>query len=143
MELDNGTLALVDNQVDSTTGTIRLKAEFAHKDHKLWPALTVATRLLIETLHDAVVVPDGAVQRGPDGLFAYVIGKDGKAEMRKLTVGVIEDGHAVITQGLQPGESVVTSGYYRLQPGSPVEIRHGDEGAGQRHAAASSAVQQP
>jgi multidrug efflux system membrane fusion protein len=144
MELDKGTLALVDNQVDATTGTIRLKAEFANKDHKLWPALTVATRLLIETLHGAVVVPDAAVQRGPDGLFAYVIGKDGKAEMRKLTVGAIEDGRAVITQGLQQGERVVTSGYYRLQPGSPVEIRHGDDGAGgERHAAASSGVQQP
>jgi multidrug efflux system membrane fusion protein len=143
-ELDKGTLALVDNQVDATTGTIRLKAEFANKDHKLWPALTVATRLLIETVHGAVVVPDAAVQRGPDGLFAYVIGKDGKAEMRKLTVGAIEDGRAVVTQGLQPGERVVTSGYYRLQPGAPVEIRHGDDGAGgERHAAASAEVQQP
>ena len=144
MELDKGTLALVDNQVDATTGTIRLKAEFANQDHKLWPALTVATRLLIETLHGVVVVPDVAVQRGPDGLFAYVIGKDGKAEMRKLTVGIIEDGHAVITQGLQPGERVVTSGYYRLQPGAPVDIRHGDEGTGgARHATAAPEVQQP
>ena len=66
MELDKGTLALVDNQVDATTGTIRLKAEFANKDHKLWPSLTVATRLLIETLQGVVVVPDVAVQRGPD-----------------------------------------------------------------------------
>ena len=135
MELDKGPLALVDNQVDATTGTIRLKAEFANKDHKLWPSLTVATRLLIETLQGVVVVPDVAVQRGPDGLFAYVVGKDGKAEMRKLAVGVIEDGHAVITQGLQPGERVVTSGYYRLQPGSLVQIRDaGNADESERHA---------
>jgi multidrug efflux system membrane fusion protein len=144
MELDKGTLALVDNQVDATTGTIRLKAEFANKDHRLWPSLTVATRLLIETLRGVVVVPDVAVQRGPDGLFAYVIGKDGKAEMRKLAVGVIEDGHAVVTQGLQAGERVVTSGYYRLQPGSLVQIHDaGNATSAERHADAAPGAPRP
>ena len=135
-ELDRGTLALVDNQVDATTGTIRLKGEFPNKDHKLWPSLTVATRLLIETKHDVVVVPDVAVQRGPDGLYAYVVDQDGKAQMRALKVGAIEDGRAVIAQGIEPGEHVVTSGYYRLQPGSRVEVRPGtDDTGGERHAA--------
>jgi membrane fusion protein, multidrug efflux system len=141
-ELDKGTLALVDNQVDATTGTIRLKAEFPNTKHKLWPALTVATRLLIETLHDVVVIPDVAVQRGPDGLYAYVVGEDGKAQMRKLEVGVIQDGRAVIAQGISVGDRVVTSGYYRLQPGSPIELRHGDDPTnGERHSAAAVGVQ--
>jgi multidrug efflux system membrane fusion protein len=134
-ELDRGTLALVDNQVDAATGTIRLKAEFPNKDHKLWPALTVSTRLLIDTKHDVVVIPDAAVQRGPAGLFAYVVGKGDKAEMRRLRVDNIEDGRAVIAQGLEPGERVVASGYYRLQPGTLVAVPPGDGGAGaEQHA---------
>jgi multidrug efflux system membrane fusion protein len=137
-QLDEGTLALVDNQVDTTTGTIRLKGEFPNKDHKLWPSLTVSTRLLIATLHDVVVVPDVAVQRGPNGLFAYVIGKDDKVAMRKLNVENIQGGRAVVAQGVTPGEQVVTSGYYRLQPGSTVDIRKPDTADGQ-HAAASQA----
>ncbi len=136
--LDKGTLTLVDNQVDATTGTIRLKGEFPNKDHKLWPSLTVSTRLLIGTLHDVVVVPDVAVQRGPEGLFAYVVGKDGKVTMRKLDVRNIQDGRAVIADGVRPGEQVVTSGYYRLQPGSTVQIRT-PENPPERHAAALKA----
>lgn len=128
-QLDVGTLAVIDNQIDATTGTVRLKAEFPNRDHKLWPALTVATRLQVETLHDVVVVPDTAVQRGPAGLFAYVVDKDGKADTRKLTVGPIVDGRAVVTEGLDAGARVVTGGYDRLQPGSRVEIRHEDGAA--------------
>ena len=142
-ELDRGTLALVDNQVDATTGTIRLKGEFPNKDHKLWPSLTVATRLLIETKHDVVVVPDVAVQRGPDGLYAYVVDQDGKAQMRALKVGAIEDGRAVIAQGIEPGEHVVTSGYYRLQPGSRVEVRPGTDDAERRAPCGRSRQPQP
>ena len=126
-ELDKGTLALVDNQVDTATGSIRLKARFDNSDNKLWPGLTVATRLQVETLHDVVVVPDIAVQRGPEGRFAYVVDEANRAEMRKLDIGKIEDGSAVINRGIEPGERVVTSGYYRLQPGIPVEIRNGED----------------
>jgi multidrug efflux system membrane fusion protein len=139
--LDRGTLALVDNQVDATTGTIRLKGEFPNEDHTLWPSLTVSTRLLIETQHDVIVIPDVAVQRGPEGLYAYVIDKDGKVQMRMLKVGHIQDGRAVIAQGLEPGERVVTSGYYRLQPGSKVEIRNGGDDAGAEHHAELKAPQ--
>lgn len=140
-ELDRGMLALIDNQVDITTGTIRLKAQFPNKDHKLWPALTVATRLLIQTLHNVVVVPDTAIQRGPNGLYAYVVDDDGKAQMRNVKVGPIEDGRAVVLEGVDAGQHVVTSGYYRLQPGSAVEIRqpNNDEAANQR----STDVRQP
>ncbi len=143
-ELDKGTLALVDNQVDMTTGAIRLKAKFDNTENKLWPGLTVATRLQIETLKDAVVVPDLAVQRGPNGLYVYVVGDDNKVEMRKAEIDVIQSGKAVVKSGIEAGERVVTSGSYRLQPGTPVEIRHGAEPnsiAGKRSAASPASVQ--
>jgi len=143
-ELDKGTLALVDNQVDIATGSIRLKAKFDNPDLKLWPGLTVATRLQIETLKSSVVVPDIAVQRGPDGLFVYVVGNGNEVEMHKAKVDVIEDGKAVISWGVAPGERIVTSGYYRLQPGTPVEIRNGERRnpiAGKRSAAKPASIE--
>ena len=143
-ELDKGTLELVDNQVDITTGSIRLKAKFDNPDLKLWPGLTVATRLQIQTLKNALVVPDLAVQRGPDGLFAYVVNNDGKVEMRKLDVSLIQDQSVVAKGGLAEGERVVTSGSYRLQPGTPVEVRHGEDPkavAGKRSAAQPAGVE--
>ena len=143
-ELDKGTLALVDNQVDIATGSIRLKAKFDNPDLKLWPGLTVATRLQIETLKNSVVVPDVAVQRGPDGLFVYVVGDGNKVEMHKAKVDVIQDGKAVISWGVPPGERIVTSGYYRLQPGTPVEIRNGERRnpiAGKRSAAKPASIE--
>jgi membrane fusion protein, multidrug efflux system len=143
-ELDKGALELVDNQVDITTGSIRLKAKFDNPDLKLWPGLTVATRLEIQTLKNALVVPDLAVQRGPDGLFAYVVNNDGKVEMRKLDVSLIQGQSVVVKGGLTEGERVVTSGSYRLQPGTSVEVRHGevpDAVAGKRSAARPAAVE--
>jgi len=120
--LGEGTLKLIDNQVDTASGTIRLKATFANKDGALWPGLSVTTRLLVNTINDAVVVPDSAVQRGPNGLFAYVVGADGKAEFRSLTVGRIEAGQALVAAGLAPGERIVISGHYRVQPGGALRI---------------------
>jgi membrane fusion protein, multidrug efflux system len=143
-ELDKGTLALVDNQVDMATGSIRLKGKFDNRDLKLWPGLTVATRLQVETLKNAVVVPDVAVGRGPDGLFVYVVGDDSKVEMHKVDASMIQDGKAVIASGVTEGQRVVTSGSYRLQPGTLVEIRHGLEPnsiAGKRSAASPASVQ--
>ena len=143
-ELDKGTLALVDNQVDTTTGSIRLKGKFANPDFKLWPGLTVATRLQIETLKNVVVVPDIAVQRGPDGLFVYVVGDDNKLALHKTEVGVMQDGMAVVTTGLDAGQRVVTSGAYRLQPGTQVEVRHSEEPntvVGKRSAATPASMQ--
>ena len=84
--LSTGTLALTNNQVDTTSGTIRLKAVFDNKDHALWPGQSVSTRLLIKTLKDATVVPDDAVQHGPDGLYAYAVNPESKAELRKIKV---------------------------------------------------------
>src|SRR4051795_6502417 len=118
--LAEGTLAVVNNQVDATSGTIRLKAVFDNKDHALWPGQSVSTRLLVKTLKDATVVPDEAVQHGADGLYAYVVNQDNKAELRKLKVGQSFDGRSVVDEGLSPGEQVITAGQFRVQPGTLV-----------------------
>jgi multidrug efflux system membrane fusion protein len=117
-KLSEGMLALINNQVDSTSGTIRLKATFDNKDHVLWPGLSVSTRLLVETVKDAVVVPEDAVQHGPDGLFAFTVGEGNKAVVRPIKVRETGNGKSLIDSGLSPGEEVVTRGQYRVQAGS-------------------------
>src|ERR1700716_323423 len=118
--LAEGSLAVVNNQVDATSGTIRLKAVFDNKNHALWPGQSVSTRLLVKTLKDATVVPDDAIQHGNDGLYAYVVNQDNKAELRKLRVSQSIDGRSVVDSGLAPGEQVITSGQYKVQPGTLV-----------------------
>jgi multidrug efflux system membrane fusion protein len=118
--LSEGTLMLINNQVDTTSGTIRLKAVFENKDHVLWPGQSVSTRLLVSTVKDAVVVPDDAVKHGTDGLYAYAVNQDNKAEFRKIKVGQSIDGKTVIESGLTPGERVIVAGQYRVEPGSAV-----------------------
>lgn len=117
-QLSEGVLALINNQVDSTSGTIRLKATFDNKDHALWPGLSVSTRLLVETVKDATVVPEDAVQHGPDGLFAFAVGDGNKAVVRPIKVRETGNGKSLIDSGLAPGEEVVTRGQYRVQAGS-------------------------
>jgi membrane fusion protein, multidrug efflux system len=119
-ELSTGTLALINNQVDTTSGTIRLKAVFDNKDHALWPGQSVSTRLLIRTLKDATVVPDDAVQHGNDGLYAYSVSADNKAELRRIKVTNSIDGRSVVDEGLSPGQQVITAGQYKVQPGALV-----------------------
>ena len=119
-ELGEGTLKLVDNQVDPASGTIKLKASFDNPDNALWPGLSVTTRLLVRTLDNVVVVPDAAVQRGPNGLYVYVVTPQSKAELRSVKVPRIEGGLALVEQGLSPGEQIVTAGHYRVLPGGPV-----------------------
>jgi multidrug efflux system membrane fusion protein len=118
--LAEGALAVINNQVDTTSGTIRLKAVFDNKNHALWPGQSVSTRLLVRTLKDATVVPDEAVQHGSQGLYAYVVNEDNKAEMRKLKVSQSIDGRSVVDSGLSPGERVITAGQYKVQPGTLV-----------------------
>jgi multidrug efflux system membrane fusion protein len=118
--LSEGTLALINNQVDTTSGTIRLKAIFENKDHVLWPGQSVSTRLLVSTLKEAVVVPDDAVKHGTDGLYAYSVNTENKAELRKIKIGKSIDGQTVVEDGLAPGERVIIAGQYRVQPGSAV-----------------------
>src|ERR1700736_3628462 len=118
--LSEGTLAVVNNQVDTTSGTIRLKAVFDNKNHALWPGQSVSTRLLMTTLKDATVVPDDAVQRGTEGLYAFAVNSDNKAELRKIKVSKSIDGRSVVDQGLAPGERVIVAGQYKVQAGSTV-----------------------
>lgn len=121
--LGTGTLMLVDNEIDSSTGTIRLKASFPNKDESLWPGQFVNARLLVRTERNVVLVPSTAVQRGAQGLYAYVVRPDKRVELRWLQVGVIANGKAVITKGVTTGEQVVTAGQYRLEPGTLVAAR--------------------
>jgi multidrug efflux system membrane fusion protein len=118
--LSTGTLSLINNQVDTSSGTIRLKAVFDNKDHALWPGQSVSTRLLIKTLKDATVVPDDAVQHGADGLYAFTVNQENKAEFRNIKVTRSIDGRSVIEEGLLPGQQVITAGQYRVQPGTLV-----------------------
>ena len=118
--LAEGTLAVVNNQVDITSGTIRLKAVFDNKDHALWPGQSVSTRLLVKTLKDATVAPDDAIQHGTEGLYAYVVNQDNRAELRKVKVSQSIDGRSVVDTGLSPGERVITAGQYKVQPGTLV-----------------------
>src|SRR5882757_6653042 len=134
--LAEGKLAVVNNQVDTTSGTIRLKAVFDNKNHALWPGQSVSTRLLVKTLKDATVVPDDGIQHSTDGLYAYTVGQDNKAELRKVKVSQSIDGRSVVDQGLSPGERVITGGQFKVQPGSLVTTAVASTGT------ASSKVQQ-
>jgi membrane fusion protein, multidrug efflux system len=120
--LGEGSLAVVDNQIDPQTGTVKLKATFANDELKLWPGQFVNARLLVKILKDGLVVPASVVQRGPQGTFAYVINQNKTAEMRPIKVGQVEGGLALIEDGLKEGEQVVVDGYYKLQPGAQVDI---------------------
>ncbi len=118
--LATGALAVVDNQIDPTTGTIKLKATFPNNDLRLWPGEFVNARLLFATRTNGVVVPASVVQRGPEGPFAFVIDSNQTVSMRSLKVAQIEGGVALIDDGLQPGEHVVVDGQYKLVPGAHV-----------------------
>jgi membrane fusion protein, multidrug efflux system len=124
--LSIGTLSLINNQVDVASGTIRLKAIFDNKDHALWPGQSVSTRLLVKNLKDAVVIPDDAVQHGADGLYTFVVDPDNKANLRKIKVSQSVDGRSVVDEGLTPGQRVITTGQYRVQPGSLVSTAIAD-----------------
>lgn len=120
-ELDRGTVALVDNQIDQSTGTIRIKAVFPNTHNKLWPGQYVDARVLLRTEKGALTIPAAAVQRGPNGMFAYVVRTDRTVEARPLKVGEESGSVYVVQEGLQDGEDVVTSNQYRLQPGAHVK----------------------
>jgi multidrug efflux system membrane fusion protein len=121
-ELDRGTLLLVDNQIDQTTGTIRLKATFPNPRNALWPGQFVNAQLLLQTEHNVLTVPSAAIQRGPDGLFTYIVKPDSTVDMRAIAVGQETGAIAVIDSGLAGGDRVVTAGQYRVQPGTLVQI---------------------
>jgi len=121
-QLAEGTIAVLDNQISQTTGTMRLKGTFPNKDGALWPGEFLNIRLLARTAPNVVTVPSSALQRGPNGYYAYVVKPDSTVETRPLKVGQISDGAAIVDDGMAAGEQVVTAGQYRLQPGARVEV---------------------
>ena len=127
---DRGQVQVIDNQVDPTTGTVRLKAEFPNATLQLWPGQFVNVRLLIDTMRQVVVVPTAAVQRGPAGTFVFVIGEEDKVAVRPVKVAKQNDVQSVIATGLQAGERVVTTGFARIADGSVVQASSAEE-AGQ------------
>jgi multidrug efflux system membrane fusion protein len=121
-QLDQGTLALVDNEIDQTTGTLRLKATFPNPHNRLWPGEFVSMRLLLRTDRNVLTVPSGAIQRGASGLYVYRIAPDNTVETQPVEVGPFGIDVAVVTAGLHPGDRVVTAGQYRLQPGARISL---------------------
>jgi multidrug efflux system membrane fusion protein len=120
--LSNGTLLMIDNTIDQATATIRLKASFPNEDERLWPGEFVNARLLLETRSNAVVVPSNAVQRGPNGLFAWIVTAKDTAAFCPIEVGPTTDDMTIITSGLDEGDRVVTDGQYKLLADAPVAI---------------------
>lgn len=120
--LERGTVELIDNQIDQTTGTIRVKATFPNARDMLWPGEFINARVKVRTLHGALTIPSLAIQHGPDGLFTYVVKKDSTVEMRPLTVGMESGNVTIVTSGVHEGERVVTTNQYRLQPGTLVRF---------------------
>jgi multidrug efflux system membrane fusion protein len=120
LTLGKGTLLLIDNMVDQASATMRLKAIFANEDEQLWPGDFVNARVSLEMRHDALTVPAAAIQRGPDGIFAWVVGEDDVVQARPTTAGPTTGGVAVITTGLTEGDRVVVSGQYKLRQKSKV-----------------------
>jgi membrane fusion protein, multidrug efflux system len=118
--LAEGTLLLIDNQIDAATGTLRLKATFDNKDEALWPGEFVNARLELAMRTDVVAVPAQVLQRGQNAVYVYVVGPDQTAERRLVKVGPVRDSLAVIEEGLSPGERVVVDGQFKLRPGSKV-----------------------
>ena len=132
VKLATGSLLTLDNQVDTSTGTVRLKAAFANKEHELFPNQFVNARLLVDVRKGATIVPSAAIQRGPQGAFVYIVKEDKTVTVRMVAVGEIEGGEASIKTGVSPGEIVVTDGADRLREGAKVEVRRAIEGTPQK-----------
>lgn len=131
-QLASGRLLLIDNQIDQTTSTMRLKAEFPNQDERLWPGEFVHIHLLVNTQKNAVTVPPVAVQRGPDGLFVWVIKPNNTVEARPIDAQIVDPQTAIVSKGIAVGERVVLDGQSRLDIGVPVNIRNGAPAAAQR-----------
>ena len=122
-QLAQGELMLVDNQIDQTTSTIRLKARFPNEDDRLWPGEFVRLRVHVDTRDGAATIPPTAVQRGPQGLYTWVVKPDNTAEQRPIETAPIDNDTTIVTKGLTVGERVVVNGQYRLQAGTRVESK--------------------
>jgi len=120
--IESGKMTVIDNQVDSSTGTVKLKAEFPNASVQLWPGQFVNVRLLVDTLKGVTVIPTGAVQRGPNGTFVYAVGDENKAAMRPIKIQRQDENQTVVASGIKPGDKVVTTGFARLTDGTQVTI---------------------
>jgi multidrug efflux system membrane fusion protein len=140
IQLDQGKLTLVNNEILQTTGSIQLKAEFPNTAHRLWPGELISMRLLLDTRHDGLTVPASVVLQGPQGSYAFVINSDGTVAIRPVKVAQIWEGQALVDSGLQANEQVVVDGQYKLQAGTLVTILHGQAA---EEAVAQSAQQAP
>jgi multidrug efflux system membrane fusion protein len=119
----SGRVTFVDNAVDQSTGTIKIKGSFANTDHRLWPGQYVNVVVTLKTDHDALVVPLAAVQAGQDGPYVFVIRSDQTAEFRTVNIDRTTTNEVILKGGVQIGETVVTDGHLRLVPGSRVSIK--------------------
>jgi multidrug efflux system membrane fusion protein len=140
IKLDDGALALVNNQILQTTGSIQLKANFPNKAHRLWPGQLVNARLLVDTRQNGLTVPASVVQQGPNGAYAYVVNPDSSVEVRAIKVAQVSEGQALIDSGLNANEQVVVDGQYKLQAGTHVTVL---QGKAAQEAQAQSAQQAP
>lgn len=122
VKLATGTLTNIDNQIDTATGTFKMRAQFENADESLFPNQFVNVQLLVETLHDQTVVPTSAIQRGAPGTFVYVVGADNTVSVRPVKLGVSQGERQAIVSGLQPGDTVVTDGVDRLRDGAKVVL---------------------
>ena len=125
--LAEGSVLTVDNQIDPTTGTVKVKAEFPNGGNELFPNQFVNLRMLVDVKKDSVIIPTASIQRGPQGTFVYVVKEDGTVDMRKIVAGASQGGDTSVTEGLIPGEKVVVEGAERLKGGSKVQMKEKEQ----------------
>src|SRR5208282_2501426 len=123
-KLATGKLMTIDNQIDQTTGTAKLKAVFDNKDNQLWPNQFVNADLLLETRKNQTTLPTAAILRGPQGTFVYTVNSDKTVQDKAVTVALTQGDTTVVTSGINPGDTVVTDGQDKLQRGSKIEFRN-------------------
>jgi multidrug efflux system membrane fusion protein len=140
IKLDEGSLDFIDNEIVQTTGSVRLRANFPNKEHRLWPGQLVNAWLLLDTRPSGLTVSAPAVQQGAQGAYVYVINADSTVAVRPVKVAQVSGGQALIDSGLSAGEQVVVDGQYKLKPGTRVTILHGKAA---EEAAAQDAQQTP
>jgi multidrug efflux system membrane fusion protein len=141
-KLATGKLLTIDNQIDPSTGTAKLKAVFDNRDNKLWPNQFVNADLLLETRKNSTVVPTAAILRGPQGAYVYSVNADKTVEDKAVTISLTQGDATIVTSGVNPGDTVVTDGQDKLQRGAHIEPRGGSPSRGTT-APVTGAVQRP
>ncbi|HEY0189971.1 MAG TPA: efflux RND transporter periplasmic adaptor subunit [Kofleriaceae bacterium] len=139
-KLATGKLAVLDNQINQTTATLRLKAVVPNPDRLMWPNAFVKARMLVETRKDAIVIPTVAVQRGPQGTYVYAVGEDKTAQMKPVTVALTTGEQSIISKGLAGGERVIIEGQNQVRPGGKVEPAAPQAGQGSAGSASADAA---